>query len=227
LKCYIISLFVPGIPLAILILHGQPNSAKTTLLTLIKRVVDPCITETSGPRKDIAELSQTFSQNHISYFDNLSYIPNWMSDAFCRGSTGDSVQKRKLYTDNDSVFYSYMRCIGFSGVNLAATKSDLLSRGLIIELDAIYKEKQSLQTKMYMKLEELKPQLLGFIFDILVKVLAMKQDPEHNKVNVSGLPRLADWGEVCELISRVLGNPDNAFIEAYNRNVKLQNEAAI
>ena len=34
LKCYIVGLFIPGIPQAILMLHGEPNSAKTTLLEL-------------------------------------------------------------------------------------------------------------------------------------------------------------------------------------------------
>jgi hypothetical protein len=47
------------------------------------------------------------------------------------------------------------------------------------------------------------------------------------KVDVTGLPRLADWAKVCELISRYLGNKPGDFIEAYRRNVSLQTEAAI
>ena len=109
-------------------LHGEPNSAKTTLLELIKMLVDPSITRTLTTKKDNAELSQLFSQNDIPYFDNLSRIEEWMSDAFCRAVTGDSISKRKLYTDSDSVFYTYMRPLVFSGVNLAATKADLLNR---------------------------------------------------------------------------------------------------
>ena len=127
-----------------------------------------------------------------------------MLDAFCRAVTGDSISKRKLYTDNDDVFYTYMRCLGFSGVNLAATKSDLLNRGLIIQLERITTDSQRQIKHIWQEFESMKPQLLGFIFDILVKVLMMRQ--QTVKVDVTGLPRLADWAEVCELISRCLGN---------------------
>ena len=41
LKVYIVSLFIPDIPHAMLILHGEKGSAKSTLQTLIKLLVDP------------------------------------------------------------------------------------------------------------------------------------------------------------------------------------------
>jgi len=224
LKCYIVALLVPDIPKAILMLHGEPNSAKTTLLELIKMLIDPCSTRTLTCRNESDELAQLFSHNYLPYFDNLSYISDWMSDAFCRAVTGDSFSKRKLYTDNEDIFYTFMRCIGFSGVNPAASKSDLLDRGLIIELERIPPDKQRQVKKIWKDFDEIKPQLLGYIFDILGKVLSMRQT---SYIEVKGLPRLADWAETCELISRCMGYKDNQFIEAFSRNVKLQNEAAI
>jgi hypothetical protein len=50
---------------------------------------------------------------------------------------------------------------------------------------------------------------------------------QTSHIEVKGLPRLADWAETCELISRCMGYEDNEFIEAFRRNVKLQNEAAV
>ena len=35
-----------------------------------------------------------------------------------------------LNTDDDILHY-FLRCIGFNGINLAATKADLLDRGII------------------------------------------------------------------------------------------------
>jgi hypothetical protein len=224
LKCYIIALLIPNIPKAILMLHGEPNSAKTTLLELIKMLIDPCSTRTLTCRNESDELAQLFSHNYLPYFDNLSYISDWMSDAFCRAVTGDSFSKRKLYTDIEDIFYTFMRCIGFSGVNLAASKSDLLDRGLIIELERIPSDRQRQIKRIWEDFDEIKPQLLGYKFDILAKVLSMRQT---SHIEVKGLPRQADWAETCELISRCLGYKDNQFIEAFRRNVKLQNEAAI
>lgn len=40
-KVYIPSLFIPEIQHPILLLHGEPNSAKTTLYVMIKQIVDP------------------------------------------------------------------------------------------------------------------------------------------------------------------------------------------
>jgi hypothetical protein len=41
LKCYIVSLFIPEVPKPVLMLYGEQGSAKSTLLELIKMLVDP------------------------------------------------------------------------------------------------------------------------------------------------------------------------------------------
>ena len=38
---------------------------------------------------------------------------------------------------------------------------------------------------------------------------------------------MADWAEVCEVISRCLGYPVNAFLNAYNENIAAQNDKAL
>jgi hypothetical protein len=45
-------------------------------------------------------------------------------------------------------------------------------------------------------------------------------------------PRLADFAEICEIISRCIGNPEMAFIEAYYRNInsrhrRIVNDSAV
>jgi hypothetical protein len=37
-------------------------------------------------------------------------------------------RRGRLYTNDDDVVYSLMRAIGFNGINLAATRPDLLDR---------------------------------------------------------------------------------------------------
>ena len=85
--------------------------------------------------------------------------------------TGSGFSKRQLYTDDDDIIYSFKRCIGFNGINLGATKADLLDRGLIIHLEQIPEEKRRKIKDIWNDFNEIKPQLLGYIFDILVKVL--------------------------------------------------------
>ena len=122
LKCYIVSLFIPGIAKPILMLHGEQGSAKTTLQELIKMLVDPSIVKTLTFPRDINELVQQLSHNYIAYYENLSSIKEWISDALCRAVTGSGFSKRQLYTDDEDIIYFFQRCVGFNGINLAATK---------------------------------------------------------------------------------------------------------
>jgi hypothetical protein len=119
---------------------------------------------------------QKLSHNYVAYFDNISLIPDWISDQLCRAVTGSGFSKRELYTDDDDIIYNFKRCIGFNGINLGATKADLLDRGIIIELERIPREKQRRLEEIWVEFDSIKPELLGYIFDILVKLLQAKSN---------------------------------------------------
>ena len=226
LKCYIISLFYPDIPKPVLMLHGEQGSAKSTLQELIRMLVDPSSICTLTFPRDINELVQKLSHNYIAYFDNVSIIPNWISDQLCRAVTGSGFSKRELYTDDDDIIYNFKRCIGFNGINLGATKADLLDRGIIIELERIPREKQRRLENIWAEFDGIKQELLGYIFDILVKVLQVKSNGGIAN-EIKGLPRMADFAEIGEIISRCIGHENNKFLDAYYRNIDLQVEEAI
>ena len=225
LKCYIVSLFIPGIAKPILMLHGEQGSAKSTLQELIKMLVDPSIVKTLTFPRDINELIQKLSHNYIAYFDNVSVIKEWISDALCRGVTGTGYSKRQLYTDDDDIIYFFQRCIGFNGINLAATKADLLDRGIIIQLERIPKDKRRKIEDILNDFENLRPRLLGYIFDILVKVLMVKQKGGIKIPN--GLNRMADFEEYAEIIARCMGYSENELLRVYQDNIGIQIEEAI
>jgi len=114
LKCYIISLFIPDLPKAVLMVHGEQETAKSMLQELIIMLVDPTLTKVLTPPKKTEELIQQVSKYAITYYDNLSRIPEWISDLLCRAVTGSGFSKRKLYTNNEDVIYSLRRAIGIS-----------------------------------------------------------------------------------------------------------------
>src|SRR5215831_19373918 len=189
---------------------------------LIKTLVDPSSILTLAFPRDINEFIQGLAHNYIVYFDNISIIPEWISDILCRAVTGSGFSKRMLYSDDDDIIYNFKRCIGFNGINLAATKADLLDRGLIIQLSKISKDKRRENEEIWAEFEIIRPKLLGYIFDILVKILAT-----ISSVKLSELPRMADFAKVCETISRCLGNEPDVFIKAYERNIQLQTEQVL
>ena len=225
LKCYIISLFVPSIPKPILMLHGEQGSAKTTLQELIKMLVDPSIVRTLTLPRDINELVQQLSHNYLAYYENLSTIKEWISDALCRAVTGTGFSKRQLYSDDEDILYFFLRCIGFNGINLAATKADLLDRGIIIQLERIPKKEKRKLPDIWNEFEILLPSLLSYIFDILVKVLQIKQ--KGGITFPTGLNRMADFEEYAEIISRCMDNPEGELQRVYQENIGVQIDEAI
>ena len=225
LKCYIISLFIPDIQKVVLMLHGSGGSAKTFLQELIKALVDPSIIKTLGFPRDSNELIQQLSHNYLVYYDNISGIPPWISDQLCRAVTGSGFSKRALYTDDDDVIRSFMRCVGFNGINLAATKADLLDRGLIVKLERIIRNKQRKPKELWRVFEDIRPKLLGYIFDTLVKVLNWKNNGPA--LNLKELPRMSEFAEYGEIIARVMGYEENKFTNAYNKNIEKQTEEVL
>jgi hypothetical protein len=137
LMCYIISLFLPKISKPILMLHGPEGAAKSACQKIIKRLADPSSTSLLKLRQREDDLILQFADNYLIYYDNVSQIPEWISDLFCMIATGTSFSKRMLYFDDQEMVFELIRPIGFNGINLAASKADLLDRGLNIELEEI------------------------------------------------------------------------------------------
>lgn len=225
LKCYIISLFIPYISKPVLMLYGEQGSAKSTFQEIIKMLADPSIIKTLTFPKDINELIQQLSHNYIAYYDNVSRINDWISDLLCRAVTGGGFSKRVLFTDDDDYIYSLKRCVGFNGINLGATKADLLDRGIIIQLERLNKQSRRKLEDILNEFEKILPHLLGYIFDILVKVLKFKE--QRIPINLEDLPRMADFAEYGEIISRCMGYNDREFIDAYYANINLQTEEVL
>jgi len=226
LKCYLISLFIPEIPKPIKALHGEQGGAKSTCQELVKMLIDPSNIQTLTFPRDATEFVQQLSHNYIAFYDNVSEIRDWISDLLCRAVTGNSFSKRALWTNDDDIYYNFKRIIGINGIDLAATKADLLDRSLIFETERIAKKDRKKIKKIWEKFNQLKPYVLGYIFDILVKVLRYKD--EHGEIEFpDGQNRMADWEEYCEIISRCMGNKDWEFQRVYQDNIGVQIDEAI
>jgi hypothetical protein len=222
LKVYIISLFIPDIPHVMLILHGEKGSAKSTLQTMIKLLVDPARPTLYTIHNDRSEFIQQLAHNHIAYYDNVKNTPGWLSDEACKAVTGIGQSKRKLYTDDDEIVYEYKRCLGFNGINISLSEPDALDRSLMIELDRISKENRKVESDIIANFMKQRPQLLGYIFDTLVKTLELKSTIRSND-----MPRMADFALWGEAIARALGYKELEFIQAYYDNIGKQNIEAI
>ena len=222
LKVYIVTTFIPDIPHAMLILHGEQGSAKSTSQDLIKLTIDPAKPRTLTIYGDVKEFIQQLAHNYVAFYDNLKRTPQWLSDEACKAVTGVGDTKRKHYTDDDDIVYEYRRCLGFNGINNSLTEPDALDRSLMIELQRIRKENRRQDNEIISQFLDLRPKLLGYIFDILVKTLQIKPT-----VRLNDLPRMADFAIWGEAIARAMGHKPMEFVNAYYDNIGKQNVEAI
>lgn len=220
----LVSSFIEGFPHAILIVSGTQGSAKSTLLRLKRKLVDPSSIETSslGGDSNYRELVQFLHHHWCPIFDNVSNISNALSDALCRAVTGDGFSKRELFTDDDDIIYNFRRCIGLNGIHLVVTKPDLLERSILLELERISDSERKLEEELFEEFERERPNILGGIFNAISKALQIKPS-----IKLTALPRMADftvWG--CA-IAEALGYSQDDFLNAYYSNIKNQNEEVL
>jgi hypothetical protein len=119
-----------------------------------------------------------------------------------------------------------MRKLGINGIDLAKINSDLSDRSITIKPGRIDKLDRVKINKIWNQFNALKPRLLGYIFNILSKVLKYKET--HGEIeHTNGLNRMADWEEYAEIISRCMGNPDGELQLIYQENINKQVDDAV
>lgn len=219
---YLVSCFVPDIPHPIPVLYGSQGAAKSTFLRVLRRIIDPSSLELlSFPTKK-AQLVQQLSHHWAPYYDNVTTIPEWLSDSLCRAVTGEGFSKRELYTDDEDVIYSFKCCIGINGINIAAQKADLLDRSILFGLERIDSKQRKDETKFWNDFKELQPIIIGGVFNTLAKAIEIRPS-----IILEELPRMADFALWGCAIAKALGYEQEEFLTAYQANLDEQNEEAI
>jgi len=222
LICYMVVLMIPDRPIPILGVHGAKGSAKTTLLKMIKMLCDPSEPLVTDAIRDMNEFSLLASQNRIVFFDNLSSMPEWLSNLFCRAVTGDGMIKRELYKDEKLKIRIYKIVMGYTSIPQIFDKPDALDRLLSIEMEPIPDENRMLEEELWDEFEKMRPEILGGLLDTLVRTLQIAQDLKLTKY-----PRMADFARYGAAAAMALGRTKEDFLNAYYQNINFHNEAAI
>lgn len=219
---HIICLFIPDFAHPILLVHGHQGSAKTTFSKLLRRVIDPSVMETASMPETHRELVQVIAHNSFLFFDNVSWISNSVSDLLAKAVTGSSFPKRELYSDDDDIVYTFRRGLGINGINMVVMRPDLLERSIILKLDHISPENRKLEKQLMLEFENDLPNILGGIFDVLVKALALESNIKQPE-----LPRMADFSRWGCAVAEAMGVTQKEFLDAYNTNIALQTEIVV
>jgi hypothetical protein len=200
-------------PYPVLVLHGNQASAKSTLVTVIRELIDPQTAPHLAESRSTGDLMITAVNGWLVAFDNLSSLPNWLSDSLCRLASGSGFATRALYSNEERNVIYAQRPIILSGIDEFVRRGDLADRAVFLHLPEIMMGKRREEDEFWGTFREFRPKILGGLLDAVAGALR-----ELPSVRPAELPRMADFARFGEAVGRGLGWPPETFLAAYLDN---------
>ncbi len=213
LIAFLVGALRPTGPYPVLVLTGEAGSAKSTTARLIRRLVDPNATPLRSEPRNPHDMMIAATNSWLPCFDNLSHIPHWLSDALCCLATGGGYSARELYSDSDETLLQATRPVVLTSIEDMATRSDLLDRSIILNLESIPQEMRQSETALIASFEAALPGILAGLLDAVA--CAMRN---FRSIKLDRLPRMADFATWATAAEGALGLSAGAFMEAYSGN---------
>ena len=213
LVAWLFGAFQPKGPYAVLGLHGEQGSAKSTAARVLKSLIDPNTSPLRAAPKKEHDLIIAAKNCWVVTFDNLSYIKPDRSDALCRMATGGGFATRELYSDFEEIIFEVQRPIILNGIGEVMDKSDLLDRAIMLNLPTISAGERKAESDFWSAFDEVRPKILGALLNAVSMALLNRKS-----TSLDELPRLADFARWVTAAEPALGLESGVFMAAYNRN---------
>lgn len=210
-------------PYPILAVHGPQGCAKSTTARMIREIVDPNSSPLRAEPKEPRDLVISAKNGWCCCFDNLTSLPQWLSDGLCRLSTGGGFATRALYTDDEEALFEAMRPVILTGINPVATSQDLIHRQVLVELrDFENDDDRQEEAILWRGFLEARPHILGALLTG-VSVALRRMD----NLTVLPLPRMADFAKWASAAEAAWEWAEGSFLAAYAENQMGQAKASV
>lgn len=214
LVSWLVAGLVPGIPHPLLFLSGEQGTAKSTATKMLVQLLDPSAAPARSTPKDPDDWSTAAVGSWVVGLDNLSRIPEWLSDAMCRAATGDANVKRTLYSDSDVTVQEFRRVLIVNGIDVGTLRGDLADRMIPVHLHRITQRRT--ETALWEAYDDAQPRIVGALLDLLVRTLqelpAVRVKADNGEIP---LPRMADYGLIMAALDEVKGSNTTSILADY------------
>jgi hypothetical protein len=195
----------------VMILLGGHGTAKTTTSEMLRDLVDPAVVPHEHTYQNVREVYIECVACWVFGLDNLTSLPDWLSDTICRLSTGGGFKTRSLFTNRDQEVFVAQRPVIMNGISDIASKADLLDRSLLVDLPVIKVSERKYLRELRAEFYEHRPAILGALFDAMASGLR-----NVGAVDLTGrMPRMADFARWAVATEEALGMEAGSFMEAY------------
>lgn len=190
-----------GRPCPIMALFGEQGTAKTSSARSVFALFDPTAAPVRRPPKDEDRLLHAGAHSRSMIFDNLSSIPQWLSDGMCRFVTGEGDVDRALYTDDDARVIEVQGVGGITGIDVGGLSADFAERTVWGNLEVIPPSQRYSERELNAAWDNAYASMVGGLLDLVV--LALQKLPE---VDLDYKPRMADFAEVLAALDLATGS---------------------
>lgn len=219
---FLVACLRPGYPFPIVIFTSEQGTGKSTAARILRRLVDPNKTDFRSAPREERDLVIAASNAWLCSYDNISAVPDWLSDALCRISTGGGFSTRTLYENTEETIFAAKRPILLNGIGEIANKGDLLDRAVLISLKPIPKNQRKTEAEFWREFEKDYVSMFSGLLDSVVTALQNIEKTELEKY-----PRMADFAQWAAASETAFGFDKGSFIKAFEENQNSGNYIAL
>jgi len=194
------ALIQPNSPKPVLGALAEHGSAKSTTTRRIVDLIDPSAVPLRSVPRDLGQWLTAATGSWVVALDNLSTMPQWLSDAICRASTGDGDVKRQLYSDEGLAISRFRRSVIVTGIDLGGLQGDFTDRLVTIELQRISQDDRHTEADLEAEWNKDRATIFGGLLDLAAQVHA-----KLPAMDSKSLPRMADFGRVLICVDQIEG----------------------
>lgn len=197
------------------ILGGQ-GTGKSMLTKLIKRLIDPAVTDAQIFPNNAQDLGIAAQQSHVLCYDNLRDITKNMSDMLCTASTGGTLAGRKLYSNDEQHVIPMHAAFVLNGIHSFVSQPDLAQRCLPLSMKEIPSNNRKSEFDMETDLTRDLPIIQRGLFDLIAKV--QLQLPNVVLTSPERMVDFCRWLGAMELVTEARpGTYQDCYSEVLNQ----------
>lgn len=213
IAAWLVQALMPSGPYPVLVLQGGQGSGKSTAVRRLRQLIDPNHAPSRDAPRNPQDLAIAARNSWVIALDNLSGIPDWLSDALCRLATGGGFGTRELYENDQEVVFYDQRPIIVNGIDALAVRGDLRDRALVLELPRITGQRRATEADLDAAFDRDQPRILAALLDALST--ALHRLPT---TRLDHAPRMADFARVTEAAAPAIGLQPGDFARIYARS---------
>ena len=177
-------------PFPVVIFTGEPGATKTTTVKALRSLIDPNSSPVRSPPRVPQDLYVAANAGYVLCFNNLSNLPDWLSDAFCVVTEGSGHSQRALYTDKDESLLFACAPLFLTAVTNIIVHGDLMQRTVFAALAPVPNDERMADEDFHAVLGNERPAILGALLSGLS--VGLRRLPT---LKPSSLPRMATFAK--------------------------------